>query len=198
MATLTPPITQEIAIQLRDIHGLDPVSWWPPAPGWWLLAGSALLLFLLGWRWRASLRLRIPPIPVLRIGSWRWDAARQLRALRHRAPTQDPKVTASDLSELLRRVAMARLGRDACAGLVGGDWLDWLADQDPHGFDWRTKGRPLLDAPYAPPLAGNARPLASSGSRPPAGGGNPESSPEWLELIDAAYQWVQAEDGRRV
>ena len=98
---------------------------------------------------------------MLRIGSWRWDAARQLRALRQRAATQDPKLTAGDLSELLRRVAMARLGRDACAGLAGEDWLAWLADQDPRGFDWRSKGRLLLDAPYAPP-APPAAPAAPS------------------------------------
>lgn len=190
MATEIPPVAQDIASQLRDIRGLDPVSWWPPATGWWLVAASVLLLLLLAWRWRGSLRLRIPPIPVLRIGSWRWDAARQLRALRHRAATQDPKLTAGDLSELLRRVAMARLGRDACAGLAGEDWLAWLADQDPRGFDWKTKGRPLLDAPYAPPAAT---------ARLAAGGGGPLGSPrEWLELIDAAYQWVLVEDSRRV
>lgn len=188
MATQLPPAAPEIATQLRDIRGLDPVSWWPPAPGWWLLAGSLLLLILLAWRWRASLRLRIPPIPVLRIGSWRWDAGRQLRALRQRAATQDPKLTASDLSELLRRVAMARLGREACAGLAGEDWLAWLADQDPRGFDWRSKGRLLLDAPYAPPAARGVGSTAEGGGSPPA----------WLELIDAAYQWVLVEDRRHV
>jgi len=187
---LAQQAAQEVTLQLRDIRGLDPISWWPPAPGWWLLVGSMLLLLYLGWRWRASLRVRIPPFPVLRIGNWRWDAARQLRDLRQRALTQDPKHTASELSELLRRVAMARLGRDACAGLTGAAWLAWLADQDPNHFDWRTQGQPLLDAPYAPPATHPARP---PGRGEPAG-----SRGEWLDLIDATYQWVLVEEGRRV
>ena len=29
--------------QLKAIHGLDPISWWPLAPGWWI---SALLILL--------------------------------------------------------------------------------------------------------------------------------------------------------
>jgi len=145
--------SQEVLSQLRDIHGLDPVSWWPPAPGWWLVAMGGLLLLSLGWRYRASLRLRIPPIPVLRIGDWRWDAGRKLRALRQRALTQDPRQTATELSELLRRIAMARLGREACAGLTGADWLAWLTERDPLQFDWRKQGRLLLDAPYAPPAS---------------------------------------------
>lgn len=30
--------------QLRDIHLPEPVSWWPPAPGWWLLIIITLAL----------------------------------------------------------------------------------------------------------------------------------------------------------
>lgn len=151
-SSVPPQPPPEILSQLRDIRGLDPVSWWPPAAGWWLVAGAVLLLLVLAWRYRASLRLRIPPIPVLRIGNWRWDAGRQLRDLRQRSASQDAKQTAVELSELLRRVAMARLGRESCAGLVGESWLAWLAERDPKGFDWLTRGRLLLDAPYAPPL----------------------------------------------
>ncbi|MGA7981499.1 MAG: DUF4381 domain-containing protein [Chromatiaceae bacterium] len=165
--------------QLRDIHGIQGVPWWPPGPGWWALAISLLAVTALAWRFRTSLRLRIPPLPVLTVGSWRWDAARKLRDLRRRAIKQDLKQTAGELSELLRRIAMARLGRDSCAGLTGSDWLEWLHGHDPNGFDWTQRGRVLLHAPYAPPgKAGAAEEIAA--------------------LIDAAYDWVAAEDKKHV
>jgi hypothetical protein len=164
--------------QLRDIHGIQGVPWWPPGPGWWLLAAAVLALVVSAWRFRAQIRLRIPPLPVLNLGSWRWDAARQLRDLRRRAGTQDSKQTAGELSELLRRIAMARLGRDACAGLTGEDWLAWLGGNDPKGFDWPRHGRLLLDVPYAPP-------------------GKSSRSGELLSLIDAVYDWVEVEDRKK-
>jgi hypothetical protein len=165
--------------QLRDIHGIQGVPWWPPGPGWWLIAGTILTLGYLAWRFRTSLRLRIPPLPVFTVGSWRWDAARKLRDLRKRAAAQDIKLTASEISELLRRIAMARLGRAACAGLTGEDWLAWLAGNDPKGFDWVREGRLLLEAPYAPP-------------------GRPGDANALVRLLDAAYEWVAAEDPKHV
>ena len=43
--------------RLRDIHSLDPMSWWPPAIGWWLVA-LALVLVAVGlryaWLWWAA------------------------------------------------------------------------------------------------------------------------------------------------
>lgn len=164
--------------QLRDIHGISGVPWWPPAIGWWLIVAAIVVLLVLAWRLRTALRLRIPPLPVFTVGSWRWDAARKLRDLRRRAPAQDPKQTAGELSELLRRIAMARLGRPACAGLTGQAWLDWLAGNDPKGFDWTERGRLLLDAPYAPP-------------------GDPGRHEDLMTLIDAAYDWVAAEDPKK-
>jgi len=38
---------QDPLAQLRDIHLPEPISWWPPAPGWWVLA--LLSLAVLGY-----------------------------------------------------------------------------------------------------------------------------------------------------
>jgi hypothetical protein len=134
------PLVQD----LRDIRGLDPGPWWPPAPGWWLVLLGSLALaaaVLVVWRWW---RDWAP-------GSWQADARRQLRALEDRLRWADARTATAELSELLRRIAMARLGRRACAGLVGEAWLEWLERHDPQGFPWRREGRPLIELPYAPP-----------------------------------------------
>jgi hypothetical protein len=172
----------EAVQQIRDIHGFAGVPWWPPGPGWWLLAGALILLTLLAWRFRSTLRLRIP-IPVITLGDWRWDADRQLRALRRQVQRDEIKLkdAAGRISELLRRIAMARLGRHACAGLTGTEWLGWLHANDPNRFDWDTHGRLLLDAPYAPPLDTGA------GAR----------RADLLALVEAAHDWVAHESPKR-
>jgi hypothetical protein len=162
------------AYQLRDIHGLDSAPWWPLAPGWWiLLLVSALTLWLI---WRFLPHLRIPAFIGL---TWRWDAARQLRHLRRRIPKQDIKQSAGELSELLRRIAIARFGRDACAGLTGKQWLDWLEQHDPHAFAWREHAALLLDLPYAPPGEASV------------------DSKQLRALIDAAQNWIARDDGKQ-
>ncbi len=129
--------------QLRDIHGLDPISWWPPATGIWvgLLLGVLFLLLL-------SLLVRhlilYPP------GSWRGAARAAVRQLQRRRREQTPKQTLSELSELLRRIAMARFGREGLARLSGREWLEWLQESDPSGFPWVEKGELLTTLPYAP------------------------------------------------
>lgn len=153
--------------QLRDIHGLDPVPWWPLAMGWWLLFGMVAISLWLG-------RHRLPLLHNNTISNlaWRWDAARQLRALRRRTRRQETWLTASELSTLLRRIAIANYGRDACAGLTGTAWLEWLLQHDPAGFPWPERGQLLQTMPYAPPNTLAADPG------------------DLLELIDATRTWL--------
>jgi len=171
------PIALQAGAQLRDIHGIQGAPWWPPAPGWWLLAAAilALAIALRLWQGRHPWRLSLPQLVV---GGWRAAAARELHGLRRRAQEQPPKQTAGELSELLRRIAMARFGRSACAGLTGRAWLRWLSAHDPNGFDWEGQGGALLTAPYA------------------RGVGAAQAA-ELVTLIEASQAWLAAPQRRR-
>jgi hypothetical protein len=151
--------------QLRDIRGLDAVPWWPPAHGWWLLLAGFFIFLFLAWRMYRYLTR-----------DWRADARQQLKTLRRRLSSKKDsgKALAGEFSELLRRIAMARYGRDSCAGLQGDPWLAWLKANDPAGFDWNSQARLLLTAPYAPPN----QDVESEGLR---------------KLLRAAQVWVDAE-----
>ena len=156
---------------IRDIHSLDPVGLWPLAPGWWLavmglLVAGWLLLLLLRFVWRYP------------FFTWHQAARRRLLSLRHRVGVDHDTVVAADLSELLRRIAIVRCGREECAGLAGAGWLDWLSENDPEGFDWREQGKLLLALPYAPPDS-----HAQTGA----------DADILRRLVDAAIPWVRRE-----
>lgn len=46
--------------ELRDIHLPDPVSWWPPAPGWYGVLLLLIIFSALAWwlakKWRPSFK----------------------------------------------------------------------------------------------------------------------------------------------
>ena len=90
------PTQAPLDLPLRDIHLPEPVSWWPPAPGWWLLAGLLILLAvgaLLVWRWYRRGRLG---------RSARRALERVFVDYRHHG---EPQRLLRELSVLLRRIA---------------------------------------------------------------------------------------------
>lgn len=127
-------------IPLRDLHLPDPVGWWPPAPGWWVLFGLVVLgilfVFYRAWvRWRINAARRIALGELARLeGSWR------------AAP--NPVLLATRLSELLRRTMLAYAPRKDIAGLTGQAWLQWLD----RGLDEKPftegAGRLIRELPY--------------------------------------------------
>ena len=150
-------------LPLRDIHLPDPVSWWPPAPGWWVLV--LLCLILTGWlyhRYRRSQARRI----------LRHSMEHEWRTLQDRFDQhRDPQLLVQDLSVFLRRVAMSVTERNAVAGQTGSEWLlqlDELAGT--RLFDSAT-GRQLLTAPYQPATEIDAGELLAI-------------SRQWLTLIE--------------
>lgn len=150
--------------QLHDIEGLDNISWWPLAAGWWVLIGIGIFLgALLVWyaaKWIAFTR------------SWKNDSLKKLAALEKNLSDATARETLIALSEYLRRIALRRFPRKECAGLSGEAWLKWLAEKDPKKFDWEKRGVLLIDVPYSP---------ANSGL----------PAREIKELIQAVRYWVR-------
>jgi len=123
-------------LPLRDIHLPDPVSWWPPAVGWWLMAGLILLLgTAFAWWWRRWLG-----------GRYRRLALRELEQLQQLPVTEQ----IAALSRLLRQTALCHFPRAECAGLHGEDWLKFLDRPFKDQPFSQGAGRCLLDAPYRP------------------------------------------------
>lgn len=127
-------------LPLRDVHEPASPSWWPPAPGWWIV--FALLLAVvaaLAWRrWRRARRLRL--------------AARLFDETVAAADTPTRKVEA--ISELLRRAARRR---DPAADTLEGDgWLRLLDGGLPQPVFTEGPGALLLDGAFRPAVDAGA------------------------------------------
>ncbi len=127
---------------LRDIHLPVPVSDWPPAPGWWVLAFLVIFLTLyflyrLRERWQAN--------------RYRREALRQLESLyREWQETGDEKQFLSDYQRLLKRAALTRYPRVDVASLTGEAWVDFL-DRSSGSTEFSMgQGQTLVDGNYAP------------------------------------------------
>ena len=128
--------------QLHDIEGIDPVSPWPLAIGWWVLIAISIIIGL-GLVWIVVCQVRYRR-------SWRRDTHQKLNKLESNLSETTARETVIILSEYLRRIILKRFPRKECAGLMGQAWLKWLATHDSKKFDWETKGAILIEIPYAP------------------------------------------------
>ncbi|MEM9016498.1 MAG: DUF4381 domain-containing protein [Verrucomicrobiota bacterium] len=100
---------------LQNLHDVVPppeVSWWPLAPGWYVLGFVALVTFLwLSWvSWKR----------------WRGNAYRRaaLEAL-------EGATNSVEVAEVLRRTALAISSRPEIAMRTGDDWIEWLESTFP-------------------------------------------------------------------
>lgn len=140
----TPPLMPHQQLDLKDIVLPDPVSWWPPAPGWWLLliAFALVIGLIVNYLKQRRLRRYAPRAIAL-------NAMQQL-AMRY-AEDKNTLTLVRDVSALLRRVAISVYPRADCAGLTGEAWLAFLdshANQTVREKTFVDHGRVLIDAPY--------------------------------------------------
>ncbi len=127
-------------IPLRDLHLPDPVSWWPPAPGWWLLAG----MLLLGFVWLIVWFIRHRAFTAARRHALKSLEAYSSEFVRH----GDAVLLGKQISELVRRTMLAYAPRAEVAGLTGEAWLEWLDRDLDRSHFVEGDGRPLIDWPY--------------------------------------------------
>lgn len=110
-------LPDDLLAQLADIHLPDEAGWWPLAPGWWLLAGLALLLLLV-FLLRTWLRFRRR--------RYLREAQAELRRLgRHQSPDSG---WYGELNRLLKRAARAGYPDAGTDRLSGAPWSRFLAD----------------------------------------------------------------------
>lgn len=149
--------------QLHDIVVPDGVNlWWPPAPGWYVLAG--LVIGLAAWGlWRIRQRRKA--------ARYRVEALAELRMLRRHA--RDPQAATADLLILLKRTALAAYPRAQVAGLSGEPW--W-------GFLDLSGGRP----DFADGLGNLAEQLVYAQQ-----GGDTVSARDLRRLYKAAEHWIK-------
>lgn len=116
--------------ELRDIHLPDDVSAFPPAYGWWVLIGGALIIFAL---LEAILFFR--------------KKSKKLYALRliNRIQEHNVVVSALQMSEILRRICVYKYKN--AATLFGKEWIDFLNSHSKYKLEGKAAGL-LVDAPY--------------------------------------------------
>ncbi|MCH8496873.1 MAG: DUF4381 domain-containing protein [Marinobacter sp.] len=106
---------EALLADLRDIHPPTPGGFWPPAPGWWLLALLLLLgcLAIIYMAWRRYQRTR-----------WRQQALRELQALAARATASNHWF--AELNSLLKRCARTAAEGQHPQALTGDAWAAYL------------------------------------------------------------------------
>ena len=119
--------SEELLERLADIHLPMAVSYWPPAPGWWLLA---LLLLVAGF---LLTRRYIRYITQQRICQ---HALAELdRCYQEFAGSQDADPGEYTLryvnafNSVMRRVALVHFPQSKVASLGGSDWVDFIREK---------------------------------------------------------------------
>jgi hypothetical protein len=125
--------------ELRDIQLPGPVSWWPPALGWWLVALVATGLLIAGGRVFLN---------YIRKNRYRKAALAELRQLKEKSQHYTSRELLERLAALLRRVAIQSCGRQKVAPLVGDQWLRFLDDSGRSDQFSRGVGRLLGEDHY--------------------------------------------------
>lgn len=119
--------SEELLAQLADIHLPEPVSYWPPAIGWWILALLALAVLLMLARKFAGHRRQQK--------TYQHAQAELERCYHSYSLTEASEEDNNKLryvnrfNTVIRRVALARYPQTNVAGLDGASWVDFIREK---------------------------------------------------------------------
>lgn len=126
--------------QLRDIHLPQTGGFWPPAPGWWLLAALLLiaitaLIWLIRRRYQRNRWLRLAKTELARL---------------ERTAAKQPQWFA-EVNQLLKRVARERYPDQYPEACSGEQWQTFLLEHLPKGRIARQPiAEALVNSPWQP------------------------------------------------
>lgn len=134
-------MTDPLELPLRDIHLPGEIPWWPPAPGWWILASLIITAMVGGWLlYQRHRQFKLSATRLARV---------ELQAIISQYESaKDPVELLRELSVLLRRLSISLFPRTEVASLTGLAWLEFLDHQTPHKHFTSASGRLLTEAPY--------------------------------------------------
>ncbi|MDB2602198.1 DUF4381 domain-containing protein [Gammaproteobacteria bacterium] len=116
--------SEELLAQLADIRLPGEISWWPPAPGWWILAALALVSGIFAWR--AYVRARDTKL-LLSFALAEIELC--IENYNQQTAGNDPMAGLNLLNAtntVLRRVALFHNPHTTIASLSGDDWAQFL------------------------------------------------------------------------
>ena len=156
-------------LPLRDIHLPDPISWWPLAPGWWIIAGIIVFIviafFIIRKIYRSKALHRETNFEMERIKNRFIFNSNQYELIQ-------------SLSVLLRRSCISYYPRHETASLTGDHWLKYLDSTSPTFASNTSRffngvGEIIANAPYMNPSA--------------------EIKTDVVELISLCETWLQSQ-----
>lgn len=130
---------QEALKDLRDIHEPDPVSFWPLAPGWWIVLLIIIFsVFLLRWWLKRDKSPRYKKL-----------ANEELKNITTNYEVQrNGHKTAGEVSELIRKIMILTDNRAEVAGMIDEEWLAYLDEKSGTELFTKGAGRILTTAVY--------------------------------------------------
>lgn len=119
--------SEELLAQLADIHLPEPVSYWPPAPGWWIL--TLLLVIALAFTIRRIIQIRTRK-KICEFALAELDRCYQQLEAGDPGKLDELKLRyVNQINSVMRRVALVHFPQSRVASLSGREWVDFIREK---------------------------------------------------------------------